>query len=72
MAALFNLKIIACDGVFYDGDSEIIIFQGGDGQAAIMANHEQMTGVVEIGQIRFKKADGTWQEAVISDGLISV
>ena len=72
MASLFNLKIIACDGVFYDGDCEIIIFPGGDGEAAIMNHHETMTGVVEIGQIRFKKGDGTWSYAVISDGLVTV
>ena len=37
-----------------------------------MAHHEQMTSTVEIGEIRFKLPDGTWQEAVVSDGLITV
>lgn len=72
MASLFNLKIVACDGVFYDGDCEILIFPGNDGEVAIMNHHEKMTGVVEIGQIRFKTPDGQWQLAVISDGLINV
>ena len=72
MASLFNLRIIACDGVFYDGDCEIIILPGGDGEVAIMNHHEVMTGVVTIGEIRFKKGDGTWQKAIVSDGLVSV
>ena len=72
MASLFNLKIVACDGVFYDGDCEILIFPGVDGEIAIMNHHEKMTGVVEIGQIRFKTPDGQWRLAVISDGLINV
>ncbi|MCR5417118.1 MAG: ATP synthase F1 subunit epsilon [Pseudobutyrivibrio sp.] len=72
MASLFNLKIIACDGVFYDGDCESLIFPALDGEMAIMNHHETFTGVVDIGNIRFKKPDGEWQYAVIADGLITV
>ncbi len=72
MASLFNLKIVACDGVFYDGPCEIIIIPGADGEFAIMNHHETMTAVVEVGEVRFKKEDGSWQKAVISDGLVSV
>ena len=72
MATLYNLKIIACDGVFYDGDCEIMILPGLDGEVAIMAHHETFTGVVEIGQLRFKDGEGTWHYAVISDGLVTV
>lgn len=72
MASLFNLKIVACDGIFYDGDCEIIIIPSPDGEAAIMNHHEMMTGVVSVGEIRFKIGDGTWRRAIVSDGLISV
>ena len=72
MATQFTLKIIACDGVFYDGPSEIIIFPGSDGEVAVMNHHEPMTAVIEIGQIRFKDDKGEWRYAVISDGLLSV
>ena len=34
MASLFNLKIIACDGVFYDGPSEMLIYPADDGEIA--------------------------------------
>jgi len=72
MASFFNLKIVACDGVFYDDECEIVIFPGGDGEAAVMNHHETMTGLVDVGQIRFKKPDGSWQYAIISDGLLTV
>lgn len=72
MASQFELKIIACNGVFYDGPCEIIIFPGLDGEVAIMNHHEPMTGVIEIGEIRFKDEKGEWRHAVISDGLITV
>ena len=72
MASLFELKIIACDGVFYDGKCEMLIFPAMDGEIAIMNHHEPFTGVVEVGNIRFKTEDGQWHHAVISDGLLTV
>ena len=68
----FSLKIVACNKVFYDGECEILIYPAYDGQMAIMANHEQMTSTVEIGEIKFKLPDGTWMNAIVSDGLVEV
>lgn len=69
----FNLKIVACDRVFYDGECESFVFPGYDGEMAILANHEPMTTTLEIGTIRFRKPGETkWQKAVVSDGLIEV
>lgn len=68
----FSLKIIACDRVFYDGSCEILVFPGVDGEMAIMANHEQMTTTIEIGNLRFRTPDGKEQIAVVSDGFLKV
>lgn len=68
----FSLKIIACNKVFYDGECELLVFPGYDGEMAIMANHEQMTTTIEIGEIRFRLPDGSWQTAIVSDGLLKV
>ena len=68
----FSLKIIACDRVFYDGPCEILIFPGVDGEMAIMANHEQMTTTIEIGDIRFRTPDGEEHVAIVSDGFLKV
>ena len=72
MASLFNLKIIACDGIFYDGPCEILVFPGADGEVAILNHHEVFTGIVEIGSIRFTTGDGEKRTAIISDGLVTV
>lgn len=69
---IFSLKIIACNKVFYDGECELLVFPGYDGEMAIMANHEQMTTTIEIGEIRFRLPDESWQTAIVSDGLLKV
>ena len=69
----FSLKIIACDKVFYKGECEIVIFPGYDGEMAIMANHEQMTTAIEIGEIRFRvPGEQEYRVAIVSDGLLKV
>lgn len=68
----FLLKIIACDRVFYDGECQMLVFPGYDGEMAIMAHHERMTCTIEIGEIRFKLPNDTWEKAIVSDGLLKV
>ena len=69
----FELKIVACDRVFYQGECEALIFPGCDGQMEIMANHAPMTTMVEIGEIRYRVSENSeWQRVIVSDGLIHV
>lgn len=68
----FSLKIIACDRVFYDGECEMLVFPGVDGEMAILANHEQMTTTIDVGEIRFRTPGEEWQTAIVSDGLLKV
>lgn len=68
----FSLKIMACDRVFFEGESRILVFPVYDGEMAIMAHHEQMTTTIEVGEIRFQLPDNTWQKAIVSDGLLKV
>ena len=69
----FSLKIIACDKVFYDGECEIVVFPGYDGEMAVLANHEQMTTAIEVGEIRFRvPREQEYRVAIVSDGLLKV
>lgn len=69
----FSLKIIACDKVFYDGECEMVVFPGYDGEMAVMANHEQMTTAIEVGEIRFRvPGEQEYRVAIVSDGLLKV
>ncbi|MGN0160793.1 MAG: ATP synthase F1 subunit epsilon [Lachnospiraceae bacterium] len=68
----FSLKIVACNNVFYDGECEMLIFPGYDGEMGIMAHHAAMTTTIDVGEIRFRTPDGEWHKAIVSDGLIKV
>lgn len=69
----FSLKIISCDKVFYDGECEMVIFPGYDGEMAVLANHEQMTTAIEVGEIRFRvPGEQDYRVAIVSDGLLKV
>ena len=68
----FQLKIVACDRIFYEGEATILIFPVEDGEMAIQAGHEQMMTTTEIGTIRFKTPDGTEHIAIVSDGILTV
>lgn len=68
----FSLRLVACDRLFYDGECEIIVFPGYDGEMAVMANHEAMTTLIEVGKVRFRTPDGEWHEVIVSDGIVNV
>ena len=68
----FNLRILSCNRVFYEGQCRMLIFPSYDGEMAIMAGHEQMSTAIEVGAIRFQTPDGVWQHAIVSDGLLKV
>jgi F-type H+-transporting ATPase subunit epsilon len=71
--SVFELKIVACDRVFYQGDCEALVFPGYDGQMEIMANHAPMITMIEIGEMQYRlPEESDWQTVIVSDGLIEV
>ena len=68
----FDLKIVACNRIFYEGPAEILIFNVEDDEMAIMAGHEQMMTNIEIGDLRFRVPGGEEQVAIVSDGILTV
>lgn len=68
----FDLKVIACDKVFYDGPSSILVVPALDGEIAVLANHENMVVAVKAGELRFKDEKEQWQEAVNGIGFVQV
>ena len=45
----FGLKIIASDGLFYEGRCKKLIIPAPDGEKGILANHENMVIAVNVG-----------------------
>lgn len=72
MSALFSLKIITANRVFFDGSVQCVVLPAIDGEKAILAHHEEMALAIAVGEIRIKKEDGSWLEAVVSDGFAGV
>ena len=71
--ASFSLKILACDRLFFEGDCDKLIFPAYDGDVEILANHEQLTAQIEIGELRYVATGvSDWQKAVVSGGIITV
>lgn len=68
----FRLTILASDREFYNGPAESLVIPVEDGEKAILAHHENMVLSTVIGELRFKKPDGTVEEAVVGYGFTQV
>lgn len=69
----FDLKILATNKVFYDGKGKILVVPALDGEAAIMAHHQNMVIATKVGDIRFQ--DGVseeWHTAVVGIGFVHI
>ena len=71
--ASFSLKIPACDRLFFEGECDKLIFPAYDGDVEILANHEQLTAQIAIGELRYVATGvSDWQKAVVSGGIVTV
>lgn len=71
--ASFSLKILACDRLFFEGECDKLIFPAYDGDVEILANHEQLTAQISIGELRYVATGvSDWQKAVVSGGIVTV
>ena len=70
MNKTFYLKIIASDGVFFEGRVRQIIIPAPDGAKGIMANHEDMLIAVDIGLAKVELPEG--HEAVVGQGFAEI
>ena len=68
----FELKILAADRVFYQGDCRSLIIPTADGQYGILANHENTVIGVAIGGAEFTDGDGERRKAVLSSGICMI
>ena len=71
--AVFWLKIIASDHVFFNGNCEQLIVPAQDGELGILAHREAMILATQEGSLRFRTPDsGQWQEAIVGLGIVQV
>lgn len=69
--AEFHLKIVSCNGVFFDGQCESLVVPTTKGEYGILANHESMVVGICIGELRFK-TEGVWNDIVTGQGYARI
>ena len=68
----FYLKVIASDKVFFEGKAEKMIFPAMDGEAAILAHHENAAIALRPGSLRILTEEQSWIDSVIGTGFIQI
>lgn len=68
----FELKIIAINKVFYEGQSKQLILPATDGLMGIMAHHEDAVIAVNVGEMNIQTAEDEWITAITGAGHIQV
>lgn len=67
--AVFHLKVVASDKVFYDGEAESVIVPALDGEYAFMAHHDDIVVAIQPGSLRYRTPEGAWMAAVVGSGF---
>ena len=57
MADTYFFRIIASNGVFFEGKIKSVILPTIDGQIELLAHHEEMIIAVDIGSLKFRTPD---------------
>ena len=68
----FGLKIIASDGVFYEGRCKKLIIPAPDGEKGILANHENMVIAVNVGVAHMSLDGEDWKDIAVGVGFVEI
>ncbi|MEL7647695.1 MAG: ATP synthase F1 subunit epsilon [Sedimentibacter sp.] len=68
----FELKIIAINKIFYEGQSKQLILPSTDGSMGILAHHENAVIAVSVGELRIETSEGKWIVAVTGAGHVQI
>lgn len=68
----FGLKIIASDGVFYEGRCKKLIIPAPDGEKGILAHHENMVIAVNIGIAHLNYDGDNWKDIAVGTGFAEI
>ena len=72
MANVFKLHIYDAEGIFYEGDAEIVTVPSADGQVGIMARHRNEVFSVVPGSLKYRTPDGEEHFAFVSSGMMRI
>lgn len=68
----FQVSILACGGVFYEGPCISLVVPTVDGQYGILAGHSNMISAVKPGQLSYTISGQPKRVAAVSAGMLKV
>jgi F-type H+-transporting ATPase subunit epsilon len=70
-ARIFHLEVVTPYELFYDGEAEMVVVSGVDGEFGVMAGHTPCVVALAPGEIRIL-LEGEWRTAAASNGYAEV
>lgn len=68
----FSLRIYEADGIFLEGQAEMVVIPTVDGDYGIMAGHENMVFSVIPGRLKYRMAGGETKIASVASGMMRI
>ena len=70
-APLFHVHVVTPYELFFDGDAEMVIVTGTDGELGVMAGHTPTVVALAPGEVRLL-VEGKWRVAATSNGYAEI
>ena len=67
----FELSLVTPDGAAYEGEVEMLVVPGADGEIGVLARHAPLVAMLRAGETRVK-ADGDWAWFATGPGFFKV
>ncbi len=70
-ARTFDLSLVTPEGAAFEGEAEMVIVPGADGEIGVLARHAPLVAMLRAGEIRVKAAR-EWQSFAAGPGYFKV
>lgn len=67
-----DIEIVTPEGVDFEGQADLVVVPGLDGELGIMAEHEPLVSLLTIGETRVRRPDGTYEHIATGLGYVEV
>jgi F-type H+-transporting ATPase subunit epsilon len=69
---LLALEVVTPDGVIYEGDAELVVVPGTEGELGLMARHAPLISLLAIGETRVRRPEGHYEHIATGLGYVEV
>lgn len=68
----YPVEVVTPTGISFDGDAQLLVVQGVEGQLGVLANHAPLISLLEPGEIRITDAEGSLHRFAGDQGYLQV